>query len=151
MSANWITRLKEAFSARPEENPDITAETAVAALLLEAAGADDHVDDHEMAVAERAVARVFGLKADEAKTIVARAAQAREDAADIVRFTRAAKIAFAPTDRVALIEAVWEVVLADDEVTPDEDAYVRRLAGLIYVSDIERGAARKRAAARAQA
>ena len=44
-----------------------------------------------------------------------------------------------------MIEMIWEVVYADGELHDYEDSLLRRIAGLIYVSDRDRGAARKRA------
>jgi hypothetical protein len=44
-----------------------------------------------------------------------------------------------------ILEMMWEVVYADGVLDPQEDMLLRRIAGLIYVSDGERGAARKRA------
>ena len=50
-----------------------------------------------------------------------------------------------PEARVRIIEMLWEVAYADGVLDPQEDMLLRRIAGLIYVSDGERGAARKRA------
>jgi len=47
--------------------------------------------------------------------------------------------------RVQIIEMLWTVAYADGALDPDEDALIRQVAGLIQVSDWERGAARKRA------
>ncbi|MEL6365409.1 MAG: TerB family tellurite resistance protein [Pseudomonadota bacterium] len=140
---NFWDRLKAAFSETPEaERP--APEIAVGALLLEAARADDDVADGEVMTARAAIASFFDVEDGEAERILAEAERARADAADIVRFTREAKTAYDTAGRTRLIEAVWRVVLADDETTPDEDAYVRRLAGLLHVTDQDRGAARRR-------
>jgi uncharacterized tellurite resistance protein B-like protein len=39
---------------------------------------------------------------------------------------------------------LWEVVYSNGVLTGDEDALIRRVAGLIYVSDRDRGEARRR-------
>jgi uncharacterized tellurite resistance protein B-like protein len=44
-----------------------------------------------------------------------------------------------------LMETLWRVVLADGHVDPHEDQLLRRIAGLIYVTDRDRGLARQRA------
>jgi uncharacterized tellurite resistance protein B-like protein len=49
---------------------------------------------------------------------------------------------------VDLIEMVWEVAYADGELHDYEANLLRRLGGLLYVSDRERGEARKRVLAR---
>jgi uncharacterized tellurite resistance protein B-like protein len=40
---------------------------------------------------------------------------------------------------------LWEVAYSDGALTGDEDALIRRVAGLIYVSDRDRGDANRRA------
>ena len=47
--------------------------------------------------------------------------------------------------KLLLIEGLWEVILSDNEVHDFESNLLRRLAGLLYVSDIECGNAKKRA------
>ncbi len=140
---NFLDRLKAAFGSEAEAAGP-SPEVAVAALLLEAARADDVVVEDEQRATERALELFLGVDAAGARALVDTAEKARADAADIVRFTRAAKTAYNAAGRERLIEAVWRVVLADDETTPDEDAYVRRLAGLLHVTDTARGAARHR-------
>jgi uncharacterized tellurite resistance protein B-like protein len=39
---------------------------------------------------------------------------------------------------------LWEVAYADGVLDPYEDALIRKVAGLVYVTDQERGFARKR-------
>ena len=43
---------------------------------------------------------------------------------------------------------MWEVAYADGKLDPDEDVLLRRVAGLIYVSDEDRIAARQRVLSR---
>jgi uncharacterized tellurite resistance protein B-like protein len=45
---------------------------------------------------------------------------------------------------------LWEVVYADGSIDALEDTLLRRLGGLIYVPDRERGAARQRVLQRRQ-
>jgi uncharacterized tellurite resistance protein B-like protein len=47
-----------------------------------------------------------------------------------------------------MIEMLWEVVYADGELHSYEANLMRRLGGLLYVSERDRGAARKRVLAR---
>ena len=65
-------------------------------------------------------------------------------------FTRVIKDRYSPEERVELVEMAWEVVYADGELHDYEANLLRRLGGLLYVSDKERGDARKRVLARLQ-
>src|ERR1700724_844109 len=51
---------------------------------------------------------------------------------------------FSEEERIGIIEMLWEVAYSDGLLTGDEDALIRRVAGLIYVSDWERGEAKRR-------
>ena len=88
--------------------------------------------------------RKFGLDATEAATLIAQAESTQDDAVEMHRFTRTIKDRFSAAERIEMIEMLWEVVYADGELHPYEANLMRRLGGLLYVSERDRGAARKR-------
>ena len=47
--------------------------------------------------------------------------------------------------KILLIETLWEIVLSDGEVHDFESNLIRRLAGLLYISDVDSGNAKIRA------
>ena len=47
--------------------------------------------------------------------------------------------------KIQLIEVLWEIILADNELHDFEANLIRRLAGLLYISDVECGNAKIRA------
>jgi uncharacterized tellurite resistance protein B-like protein len=121
---------------------------AVAALLIEAARMDDAFDAAERATIERLLAERFALAPDEGRALVAEAEQAVRDSTQFFPFTQEICRRMPPEARVQVIEMLWEVAYADGVLDPQEDMLLRRIAGLIYVPDGERGAARKRALAK---
>ena len=121
---------------------------AAAALLAEVALSDDSFDDSERDAIAGLVRARFGLSAIAAARLVDAAERAAGDSTHLLRFTRVIKDNFTPAERIGLIEMIWEVVYADGVVHDYEDSLLRRIAGLIYVSDRDRGEARKRALAR---
>ena len=137
-------RAAPGASGHSREERDLAA----AALLVHAACVDDSYD----AVERRRILSLLGdrlsLSEDEARALVAAAESRVEDAVQILGFTRAVKDNFSYEERVALVEMLWEVVLADGRLDAHEAQLMRRIGGLIYVSDRDRGLARQRAAAR---
>ena len=127
----------------PEE-----AREAVAAILVTAAHADDDYAESERAAIDRILSARYGLDQAEARHLRAEGEAAHEAATDLVRFTQAVKRAVPHEERIAVIEAVWEVAYADGDRDHTESALVRRLCGLLYVPDREAGEARRRVAAR---
>jgi uncharacterized tellurite resistance protein B-like protein len=121
---------------------------SVAALLVEAARMDDRFDPAERAAIRRVLGRRFGLDGASVDRLIAQAERAVEGSSALYRFTRTVAERFDPAARVGMIEMLWEVAYADGTLDPDEDALIRRVAGLIFVEDHERGAARQRVLAR---
>ncbi len=145
-----LDRLKrvlepEAALARPVQDE---LHLAAAVLLVEAARMDDEFDPAERARIEALLAQRFGLEADDSRQLLA---QAERTAAEIVEwqgFTRVIKERLEPAQRIGVIEMLWEVVYADGRLHDYEASLLRRITGLLYVSDWESGEARKRVLAR---
>lgn len=121
---------------------------AAAALLVEAACLDGHYDEAEKAAINNLLRRHFGLNEEEARTLHDLAVTEQSEANQLLGFTRVIKQHYSPEERVELIEMAWEVAYADGELHAHEANLLRRLGGLLYVSDRERGDARKRVLAR---
>ncbi|MEM7176152.1 MAG: TerB family tellurite resistance protein [Pseudomonadota bacterium] len=124
------------------------ARTAVAALLVAAARADDTYDAEEAAAITRVLSRHFSIDTQAAEQLKRDGEAAFEQAADIVRFTRAIKRVVPVEERVRVIEAIWEVAYSDGARDDEENAIVRKLCGLLYVEDRDAGLARQRVQAR---
>jgi uncharacterized tellurite resistance protein B-like protein len=121
---------------------------AVAALLIEAARMDDDFNSDERAAIERLLSARFKLAPAAVQALVEEAEAAVRHATQFFPFTQQICKQLDPEARVQIIEMLWEVAYADGSLDPQEDMLLRRIAGLIYVSDGERGAARKRALAK---
>ena len=152
---NRIKSLAAAFSGSGESGgassagaDEETKHLAAAVLMVEAATMDGSFDDSEADAISRIAQRHFGLNAEEAVSLLEAARDAQEQSSQLLRFTRAVKEKFPIEERVKIIEMLWEVVYADGVVHHYEANLIRRINGLLYVSDRDSGAARKRVAAR---
>ena len=121
---------------------------AAAALLVEAATLDGHYGETEQAAIDKLLREKFALKDEEARSLHDLAVAEQSEANQLLGFTRAIKDRYSLEERIELIEMIWEVVYADGELHDYEANLLRRLGGLLYVSDRERGDARKRVLAR---
>ena len=147
-----INRVKALFvdrSGAPEARADRHSheelQIAAAALMVEAAQLDDSFDTRERAKVRELVVARFELTSEEGANLI-EAAEARvADSIELHGFVRVIKSAFTPEERIELMEMLWEVVYADGDLHHYEANLMRRLAGLLQVSDREAGAARKRA------
>jgi uncharacterized tellurite resistance protein B-like protein len=117
---------------------------AIAALLVEAAKSDGVYDDGERYIITGLLRRLFASEEPEAERLVAAAEQAQARSVQVFRFTRPIVEQMPPEQRVRIVEMLWETVYSDRVLTAEEDSLVRRVAGLLYVSDRDRGEARLR-------
>jgi uncharacterized tellurite resistance protein B-like protein len=119
---------------------------AAAALLIEAASVDGGFSEHERQRIERLLAERFGLGAADARELVAHAEA--EAGTDWHGYTRVLKENYDHDGRIAVVEMLWEIVLADGTVHDYEASLMRRVPALLYVADRENAEARARAASR---
>ena len=133
-------RKAPALADRPDE-----LELAVAALLIEAARMDDQFDAAERAAIERVLADRFDLSHGSVQSLMDSAEEAVRQSTQFFPFTREIVQRISHEDRAHILEMMWEVAYADGVLDPQEDALLRRIAGLIHVSDQDRGLARQRA------
>ena len=127
---------------------DDKLQLAATALLVESAYMDGAFDgDERLSIGDLLKTR-FELSDVECLTLIEEADQAVRETSQLYAFTRVVKDRFDETERVDMIEMLWEVAFADGHADDFEHNLIQRVAGLIYVSDRDRGAARKRVMAR---
>jgi uncharacterized tellurite resistance protein B-like protein len=123
-------------------------QVAAAALLVEAALMDDTFDDSERATIEQLLTARFDLSADEVATLLDEARSQVTSSSQLFGFTRIIADAFDSDQRIELMEMLWQVAYADGELHDFEASLMRRLAGLLHVSDHDSGRARQAARTR---
>lgn len=135
----------QAAAAAPRQSDDL--QVAAAALMVEAALMDDRFEASERdKIAELLKAR-FELGDADAEALLATASEQVGQSSQLFGFTRVVADRFSHDERVELMEMLWQVAYADGRLDDYEANLMRRLAGLIHVSDRDSGEARKRALA----
>ncbi|UWR16578.1 TerB family tellurite resistance protein [Sulfitobacter sp. M368] len=141
MFADFIKRLTQ---PDPAPLPDDDARLALTALLVRIARSDNDYAASESRRIDQIVMQRYGLDADAARALRSDAETLETEAPDTVRFTRAIKDAVAYENRLAVIEALWQVVLADGNRSDEENALLRLVASLLGITDKDSAMARKR-------
>ncbi len=143
-----LERLQR-FWRGEEPSPPATGadryQLAAAALLVTAGAMDDVFDDAERARVRILLHERFGLDDDQVEALLAEAETTSRESVDLFHFTSAIKQGFEPDERVGILEMVWEVVYADGKLDDLEASLMRRLAGLLGVTDRDSGDARQKA------
>lgn len=136
--------LKNLFQPQPDALDELDVKRALTALLVRLARSDNHYAATEIIRIDRIIKTRFGLDDDAAADLRTEAEAIESEAPDTVRFTRAIKDAVPYEDRIGVIEALWQVALADGARDQDEDALVRLVANLLGVNDRDSALARQR-------
>ena len=139
MFADFLRRLT---APAPDPLPDADARLALGALLVRLARADGDYSAIERARIRSILARRYGP--EDVDALLADCEACEAEAPDTVRFTRAIKAAVDYDDRLAVIAAMWEVVLADGTRDAQEDSIMRMVAPMLGVEDQDSNAARRR-------
>jgi len=118
---------------------------ATAALLAEMVRIDRDVTAEEQAIAQRAIRDKFGLTAAEATELLRLADEEVNRATDYYQFTSLINREFTQQQKARVIELLWQVAYADDELSAHELHLMRKVAGLLHIPDSVYIAAKMRA------
>lgn len=138
------TFLNRILQPAPAPLPDADARLALTALLVRVARSDGTFDQNEQDRIDRICAARYALSPFEATKLRSDAEALEAEAPDTVRFTRAIKDAVPYEERIKVIEALWQVALADGQRDAEEDALLRLVSSLLGVNDRDSALARQR-------
>jgi uncharacterized tellurite resistance protein B-like protein len=134
-----IRKLRELFNLpeKPEqeasdEQDRIQLSTTV--LLVEIARADHARKDVESAEMRKQLAARFNLSEEESRTLLEAAEQAVEHSVSLHEFTRLLHNEMTYTEKETVIEMLWRIALADDDLDKYEDYMIGKIADLLYIA-----------------
>ena len=124
---------------------DAALHHAAAGLLVEAAMLDGHFHDDERQRIESLLTDRFNVEPNNVSALIQAAEATAVERVELHTITKTVRDHFDDQERIAMIEMLWEVVYADSDLDDFESNMMRRVSGLLYVTDRESGDARKRA------
>jgi uncharacterized tellurite resistance protein B-like protein len=140
--AEW---LKQDKNSKPEGNDANELACLVTALMIEAGNADGSLDKAEQTLIIEVIARQFELDEAQAAEIMNAAVDQSAERVELHSLLRRLRDNSDYEERLGVMEMVWMVVLADGKLDHIEAQLMRRLAGLLFVSDVDSGLAAKTA------
>jgi len=121
-----------------ENNNNNNKDVLIAALLIHAAKIDQMYTEDEKNIIKKALMDLSKINLSQAEKILELAEKKEEESNQIVEFTREIKknpIEF----RLKIIEIIWKIVYSDNTNDNYESNLIRRICGLLYVSDKDNG------------
>ena len=110
----------------------------IAALLVHAAKIDDEYTDVEKKIIKQALINLNLAKLNEVDELLKTAEEKEKESNQIVEFTKEIK-KNSMEFRLKIIEMLWKIVYSDKTNDNFESNLVRRVCGLLYVSDKDSG------------
>ena len=129
--------FKKIFKKEKKENSD-NKNILVAALLIHAAKIDENYSDIEKKIIKEALINLNNINSDQAEELMKFAEKKEEESNQMLEFTR--EIKKHPMEfRLKIIEIIWKIVYSDDVSDNYESNLIRRICGLLYISDKDSG------------
>ena len=110
----------------------------VAALLIHAAKIDENYTEIEKKIIKKALIDLNNISSDQAEELIKRAEKKEEESNQLVEYTREIK-KHTMESRLKIIEIIWKIVYSDGTSDIYESNLIRRICGLLYVSDKDSG------------
>jgi len=129
--------FKKFFEKKNEENID-NKNILITALLIHAAKIDDNYTDVEKEIIKKALISLNAITLNEAKELLKKAEKIEQESNQIVAFTREIK-KNSMEFRLKIIEILWKIVYSDGSSDSYESNLIRRVCGLLYISDRDSG------------
>lgn len=145
-----LKRLSNMFKESPVQGSRKVEneKLAAAVLMVEVAANDGQISSIEREHILYLLENKLELSTEEALELFVEALATQNDSHHILNFTRKIKDHFDQTGREHILELMWEVVFADGQENLYESNLLRRVTGLLYVSDKKNGQIRKKVMAR---
>ena len=129
--------FKKFFEKKNEENIN-NKNILITALLIHAAKIDDNYTDVEKEIIKKALINLNAITLNEAKELLKKAEKIEQESNQIVAFTREIK-KNSMEFRLKIIEILWKIVYSDGSSDSFESNLIRRVCGLLYISDRDSG------------
>ena len=129
--------FKNIFAKQKKVSPD-NKNILVAALLIHAAKIDENYTEIEKKIIKKALIDLNNISSDQAEELIKRAEKKEQESNQLVEYTREIK-KHTMESRLKIIEVIWKIVYSDGVGDDYESNLIRRICGLLYISDKDNG------------
>lgn len=114
-------------------------------LMIEAANIDGQIDQKEVNKISKVLIEIFHEDPVAVEIEIQKSLNELNKHTSLHSFTSKINQSFDEQKKILLLEILWEIILEDGNVHDYESNLIRRLAGLLYISDVKCGNAKKKA------
>ena len=141
-----INLLRNFFENKEiDQNSEDSNLELLCGLMIEAANSDGDIGVEEIKKIRETLINIFKENPEEVDSLLEQSIKNSNNSKSLYYYSSKINKNYSDEKKILLIEILWEIVLADGQVHDYESSIIRRLSGLLYISDINSGNARKRA------
>ena len=115
----------------------------IIALLIHAAKIDENYTENEKKIIKKVIMDLNKISSNQADELLKLAEIKEEESNQIIEFTKEIK-KYSMEFKLKIVEIIWKIVYSDGTCDSYESTLIRRICGLLYVSDKDSGIIKKK-------
>ena len=138
-------KLKSIFDKKIEEENEQfdTVQIAISTLMIQTAVYDGIFDEKEKSEILELIKKYFELTEDQKLSLFKIAMKVNDNSNDMQLFTRVLNTNLSEDEKLNIIEMLWKIIISDGHIDDYENALIRKISGLLYISDRDVGRIKK--------
>ena len=129
--------LKNFFKKKEKKDPN-NKNILIIALLIHAAKIDENYTENERKIIKNVIVDLNEINSNQADELLKLAEEKEKESNQIIGFTKEIK-KYSMEFRLKIIEMLWKIVYSDGTSDSYESSLIRRVCGLLYISDKDNG------------
>ena len=139
-------KLKSIFDKKIEEESEQfdTVQIAISTLMIQTAVYDGIFDEQEKSKILELIKKYFNFNEDQKLALFKIAIKVNDDSNDMQQFTRVLNDNLSEEEKLNIIEMLWKIIISDGHIDDYENTLIRKISGLLYISDRDVGQIKKK-------
>jgi len=129
--------LKNFFKKKEKESLN-NKNVLIIALLIHAAKIDENYTENEKKIIKKVIMDLNKINSNQADELLKLAEKKEEESNQIIEFTKEIK-KYSIEFKLKIVEIIWKIVYSDGTSDDYESNLIRRICGLLYISDKDNG------------
>ena len=129
--------LKNFFKKKEKEDTS-NKNVLIIALLIHAAKIDENYTENEKKIIKKVIMDLNEISSNQADELLKLAEKKEGESNQIIEFTKEIK-KYSMEFKLKIVEIIWEIVYSDGTSDDYESNLIRRICGLLYISDKDNG------------
>ena len=126
------------FLKKKENESQNNKNVLIIALLIHAAKIDENYTENEKKIIKKVIMDLNKINSNQADELLEIAEKKEGESNQIIEFTKEIK-KYSMEFKLKIVEIIWKIVYSDGTSDDYESNLIRRICGLLYISDKDNG------------